>query len=65
MDKVDPVKVATWSKYLRAADGLTQRALAERVKCKHGVICLMEQGMVRSQAAARRLLALQPQNDAI
>lgn len=58
--KIDPETVAMWSRQVREAGGLTQRQLARKLGCKHGVIGAMERGVIRSQRIARAVLMLTP-----
>lgn len=60
--QVDPQSAANWSRTYRAAEGLSQRQLAARVRTSPGVIGDLESGRVRSQRVAREILELMPEN---
>lgn len=57
-EPVDAAEVQAWSKAYRRETGLTQRALAARVKTTPGVIGELERGRVRSLRVAREIRAL-------
>lgn len=58
--QVDPQSVASWSRTYRAAEGLTQRELARKIRTSPGRIGEIERGIVRSQRVALAVLALMP-----
>lgn len=57
-DNIDAQEIAKWSTAYRRDQGLTQRALAAKVRTSPGVIGELERGRVRSARVAREIRAL-------